>query len=134
MARRDKDREHKSDLIAIDDPTRVRFVERRPGCGKHVVRALDAFELSIYRLEPGARVPTHAHSRSHDLFVAVHGEIRIETPRRGRRRVFVLRPGGVCSIPPGTRHEVLNTDTSRTAYFVLVHAPFAGFDFLTPRT
>lgn len=120
-------------MIGIHDPTGLRFLERRAGCGKHVVNEDAAFQLSIYRLEPGAQVPGHVHSQSHDIFVGVKGEVRIETPAPGPAGAFVMGPGGVCTISPGASHAVVNPHATQTAFFVLVHAPFDRFDLVPNR-
>ena len=120
-------------MICIDDPTGLRFIERRSGCGKYVISEESAFQLSIYRLEPGAQVPGHSHGRSHDIFVGVKGDVRIEIPARGPAGAFVMGPGGVCTIAPGTPHAVVNANPTRAAFFVLVHAPFDGFDMVPNR-
>jgi len=120
-------------MIGIDDPTSLRFLARRAGCGKHVVTEDAAFQLSIYRLEPGAQVPGHAHTRSHDIFVGVKGEVRIEIPGRGPGGAFVMGPGGVCTLAPGTPHAVVNAHATQDAFFVLVHAPFDRFDLVPNR-
>jgi quercetin dioxygenase-like cupin family protein len=115
-------------MIAVDDPALLEFLQRRPGCGKHVLEERAAFQLSVYRLEPGARVLSHSHTRSHDIFVGVEGRLRIELDADGRRVPFVLRPGGVCSVPPGIVHEVASLEATANALFVLVHAPYDRFD------
>ena len=117
-------------LVAVGDSTLVPFLERRPGCAKHVVNEDAAFQLSIYRLEPGARLPAHSHTRSHDIFVGVKGRVRIRFPAQGRAAPFLLGAGGVCSVPPGVRHELVNADSRRPAVFVLVHAPYGRFDIV----
>ena len=104
-------------MIGIDDPTSLRFLARRAGCGKHVVTEDAAFQLSIYRLEPGAQVPGHAHTRTHDIFVGVKGEVRIEIPGRGPGGAFVMGPGGVCTLAPGTPHAVVNAHATQDAFF-----------------
>ena len=120
-------------MIGIEDPTGLRFLTRRAGCGKYLIHEDAAFQLSIYRLEPGAQVPGHAHTGSHDIFVGVKGDVRIEIPGRGPDSAFVMGPGGVCTVAPGMSHAVVNAHATKPAFFVLVHAPFDRFDLVPDR-
>ncbi len=117
-------------MIQVPRAAFLPFVERRPGCGKHVIEEGAAFQLSVCRLEPGARVPRHAHTSSHDIFVGIEGEVRIEA--EGDAQAFPMGPGGVCSVAPGAAHEVVNAHATQAALFVLVHAPFDRFDVVPP--
>ena len=118
-------------FFGIEDTAAGPFEERRPGCGKRVIAQADGSQASIYRLEPGASVPAHHHTRADDLFVGLHGEVLIRAEGATERGSFILRPGRCCHVAHGVRHEVLNTSQVEVALFVLVHSPHEGFDLVS---
>jgi quercetin dioxygenase-like cupin family protein len=115
-------------FVGVADATACPFEEPRHGCGKRVVSENEAAQASMYRLLPGCRVPAHRHTRSDDLFIGVSGEVLVRAEGSGAAEAFVLRAGGCCRVSRGVRHEVLNPSATQVAFFVLVHAPYAGFD------
>jgi quercetin dioxygenase-like cupin family protein len=112
-------------LVGVEDATAGPFEEPRDGCGKRVVSEDAAAQASMYRLQPGCRVPAHLHTRSDDLFIGVRGEVQVRVEGAAP---FVLRAGGCCRVSRGARHEVVNASRTDAAFFVLVHAPYEGFD------
>jgi mannose-6-phosphate isomerase-like protein (cupin superfamily) len=115
-------------VITVDDITNLAFEERRPGCEKGVLQEDAPAQASVFRVQPGSGVPTHLHSRVYDLFVGVKGEVQIRYEGQHGNGVFVLKAGAFCSVPPGVRHEVSNPSTMDEALFLLVHAPYDGYD------
>ena len=115
-------------VITVDDITRLAFEELRPGCEKGVLQEDAPSQTGVFRIQPGSGVPTHLHSRVHDLFVGVKGELEIRYESQHGNGVFVLKPGAFCSMPPGVRHEVSNPSGTEVAFFLLVHAPYDGLD------
>jgi len=112
-------------FAGVEDATAGPFEEPRRGCGKRVISEDAAAQASMYRLQPGCRVPAHRHTRSDDLFIGVRGEVLV---RVDGAAPFALRAGGCCRVSRGVRHEVANTSDVQVAFFVLVHAPYEGFD------
>jgi quercetin dioxygenase-like cupin family protein len=112
-------------IAFVADITGATFHARRPSLGKAVLHEDAAVQMSVFRVAPHSGVPAHVHSRVHDLFVGVQGELEI----RSTVGVFVLKPGTFCGIPPGTPHEVWNGSETNEAYFLLVHTPYRDFDF-----
>jgi quercetin dioxygenase-like cupin family protein len=115
-------------FVGVEDATVGLFEEPRPGCGKRVVSEDGAAQASMYRLQPGCRVPVHRHTRSDDLFIGVRGEVLVRADGMPGPEPFVLRPGGCCRVSRGVRHEVINASATQVAFFVLVHAPYDVFD------
>ena len=115
-------------VVAIEDITSIAFTELRPGCDKAVLQEDAPSQTGVFRVQPGSGVPTHLHSRVHDLFVGVKGELEIRYEGRYGNGLFVLRPGAFCSVPPGVRHEVSNPSRTEVAFFLLVHSPYDGLD------
>jgi mannose-6-phosphate isomerase-like protein (cupin superfamily) len=117
-------------VITVDDITRIAFESRMPGCAKGVMHEDAASQTSVFRVAPGSGVPTHLHSRVYDLFVGVKGTLEIRYEGQLGQGTFDLKPGAFCAMPPGVRHEVYNPSTTDEAFFLLVHAPQEGYDFV----
>ncbi len=117
-------------VITVDDLTNLVFEERRPGCEKGVLQEDALAQTSVFRVQPGSGVPTHLHSQAYDLFVGVKGELEIRYEGQHGNGLFVLKPGAFCSMPPGVRHEVSNPSNTDEAFFLLVHASHAAYDYV----
>ena len=117
-------------VITIDDITKVSLEERRPGAARGVLQEDASSQTVVYRVQPGSGVPTHLHSQVYDLFVGIRGELEIRYEGQHGKGAFVLRPGGFCSMPPGVRHEVSNRSKTEEAFFLVMHAPHEGYDFV----
>jgi mannose-6-phosphate isomerase-like protein (cupin superfamily) len=115
-------------VITVDDITDIAFKELRPGCRKGVLQEDASSQTGVIRVQPGSGVPTHLHSRIHDLFIGVRGELEIRYEGPQGNGLFMLKPGAFCSVPPGVRHEVSNPSVTDEAFFLLVHASYEGFD------
>jgi len=115
-------------VITVDDITNIAFEELRPGCKKGVLQEGVSSQAGVIRVQPGSGVPTHLHSRIHDLFIGVRGELEIRYEGLHGNGLFMLKPGAFCSVPPGVRHEISNPSMTDEAFFLLVHASYEGFD------
>lgn len=115
-------------VITVEDLTDLVFEDLRPGCAKAVLQEDAAAQTGVFRVQPGSGVPTHLHSRVHDLFVGVKGELEIRYEGQHGNGVFVLKPGAFCSMPPGVRHKISNPSNTDVAFFLLMHAPYESFD------
>ena len=114
----------------VDDITRIAFTPRRNGCDKGVMHEAGDVQTAVFRVAPGSGVPRHLHSRVYDLFVGVKGLLEIRYEGQHGNGIFQLKPGAYCAMPPGVRHEVFNPSPSDEAYFLIVHAPHTGYDFV----
>lgn len=117
-------------VVTIDDITRIAFQSRRPGCEKGVMHEDGPVQTAVFRVGPGSGVPAHLHSRVYDLFVGVKGLLEIRYEGQQGQGTFELKPGAFCAMPPGVRHEVFNPSPTEEAYFLIVHAPHEGYDFV----
>jgi len=115
-------------VITVEDILNIAFDEIRPGCKKGVMQEDASSQTGVIRVQPGSGVPTHLHSRVHDLFIGVRGELEIRYEGPHGNGLFMLKPGAFCSVPPGVRHEVSNPSMTDEAFFLLVHASYEGFD------
>jgi mannose-6-phosphate isomerase-like protein (cupin superfamily) len=117
-------------VTIIEDMTAVTGEGRHAGCTKAVLSEHDAEQSAVFRLSPGGVIPSHLHSRVFDLFVGVSGCADITYEGQMGSGVFRLRPNSFCAMPPGVRHEVRNNSGTEDAVFLLVHAPYEGYDYI----
>ena len=117
-------------VVKIDDITKVDFASRRAGCEKGIIHEHGAVQSAVFRVAPGSGVPRHLHSRVYDLFVGVKGMLEIRYEGQHGHGIFELKPGAFCAMPPGVRHEVFNPSKNDEAFFLIVHAPHDGYDFV----
>lgn len=118
-------------VVMIDDVTNIDFVSRRSGCEKGIMHEEGEVQSAVFRVAPGSGVPRHLHSRVYDLFVGMKGLLEIRYEGQHGHGVFELKPGAFCAMPPGVRHEVFNPSKIDEAYFLIVHAPHEGYDFVS---
>lgn len=119
-----------NEVVAIADILASVARPRHGNCAKAVLHQIPESETSLFSVEPGETLAAHAHSRSWDLFVGISGvgEIVCSGPQGIQQVAMGVR--SFCAIPPGVSHEVRNlSDTERFSY-VLVHAPWEGYDFV----
>jgi mannose-6-phosphate isomerase-like protein (cupin superfamily) len=97
---------------------------------KAIAYQADAVEVASFRLRPGAVITSHFHTNVADLFVGLsgRGEVRYEVD--GESRLHDLRQHSFCGVPRNVPHEVRNVDDKEDLVFLLVHAPFAGYDHI----
>ncbi len=117
-------------VVTVNDITQIDFAARRPGCEKGVIHEDGAVQSAVFRVAPGSGVPRHLHSRVYDLFVGVKGVLEIRYEGQQGHGLFELKPGAFCAMPPGVRHEVFNPSKTDEAFFLIVHAPHDGYDFV----
>jgi mannose-6-phosphate isomerase-like protein (cupin superfamily) len=117
-------------VTIVEDMTAVTGEVRHTGCTKAVLSEHDAEQSAVFRLSPGGVIQTHLHSRVFDLFIGVSGCADITYDGQKGTGVVRLRPNSFCGMPPGVRHEVRNNSETQDAIFLLVHAPYHGYDFI----
>lgn len=117
-------------VTLIPDITTASGDARHDGCIKAILHEHDAAQTSVFRLQPGGLIETHLHSRVFDLFLGVSGCVEIAYEGQQGKGRIELKPNSFCCMPPGVRHEVSNASATEEAVFVLIHAPYAGYDFI----
>ena len=117
-------------VVKVDDITKIDFSSRRPGCDKGIMHEDGAVQTAVFRVAPGSGVPRHLHSRVYDLFVGVQGQLEIRYEGQHGHGIFKLKPGAFCAVLLGVRHEVFNPSKIDEAFFLIVHAPHEGYDFV----
>ena len=76
--------------------------------GRELVSEADGLRVQILTLGAGECVPWHYHSAVTDIFICLEGTTVVET--RAPRARHELAPGGHCSVPPNTAHQVTAKD------------------------
>ena len=117
-------------VITVEDITHVALEKCRPGCEKGVIHEDAPVQTAVYRVQPGSGVPTHLHARVYDLFIGVKGHLAVRYEGESGNGVFLLKPGAFCRMPPGVRHEISNPSETDEAWFLLVQASQADFDYV----
>lgn len=117
-------------VATVEDITHVEFESRRPGCEKGVIHVEGPVQTAVFRIAPGSGVPSHLHSRVYDLFVGIKGLLEIRYEGQQEHGTFKLKPGSFCAMPPGVKHEVFNPSATDEAFFLIIHAPHDGYDFV----
>ncbi len=117
-------------VTIVEDITTVAGELRYSGCTKAVLSEHGAEQTAVFRLSPGGVIETHLHSRVFDLFVGVKGCVDITYEGQHGSGLVRLKPNAFCAMPPGVRHEVRNSSATEEAMFLLIHAPYEGYDFI----
>jgi len=81
-------------------------VRRTLACGKDVL-------MAKFEYKKGSRVPPHTHSYE-QVTTVIKGEQKIIARSGDEERVFVLKEGESCIIPPDHEHEQFNLAESVT--------------------
>ena len=115
-------------VTIVEDMTAVTGDPRHNLVTKAVLSEQSPEQSAVFRLKPGGVIPPHLHSRVHDLFIGVAGCAEITYEGQRGSGVVALKPGAFCDVPPGVRHEVRNNSSTEDAVFLLVHAPWEGYD------
>ena len=78
-----------------------------PGIRRRVLWTAGGEAALLYRADPGARVPGHAHGHDEECLM-VQGELFLDD--------VLLQPGDYQLAPAGTGHRVTETDTGVIIY------------------
>lgn len=116
--------------------TNEQLAVRRPGAAKVTLFQQPFGEYSVDRVLPGSEIRWHLHNEIWDLFVCTYGQgvVSIATELEGVNGTvedFSFSPGTFLAIPPKHYHRIVNTGNSNLV-FVLVHAPYEGYDNIKP--
>ena len=119
-----------NDVVAVEDVMSQAGAEAHGNCVKAVLHRVPSAETSLFSVNPGEVLAAHLHPETWDLFFGIAGEGRITYQDERRRGVAPLKPRSFCAIPPGYQHEVCNLSPSEPLSFLLIHAPWDGYQFV----
>jgi len=125
------------------DPTKITAVadvlaavakNAHGNCSKAVIHQVNDAETSLFSVNPGEKLAPHYHSKTWDLFFVVSGtgEIHFKGPD-GTAGTVPMPERAFCAMPPGYEHEVCNLSKTEPFSFLLIHAPWEGYDFVRTR-
>ncbi len=102
-------------------------------CSKAVIHQVAELETSLFSVNPGEKLAPHVHTRTWDLFFVVSGSGEIRYKGKDGEGVASMPTHAFCAMPPGYEHEVCNLSKTEPFSFLLIHAPWAGYDFVRTR-
>ncbi len=119
-----------SELVSVKDVLAAVGHNAHGNCFKAILHQVPESETSLFSVHPGEKLACHVHTKTWDLFFVVsdNGEIRY---KGGEEEGIVPMPAqAFCAMPPGYEHEVCNLGQSEAFSFILIHAPWTGYDFV----
>jgi mannose-6-phosphate isomerase-like protein (cupin superfamily) len=102
-------------------------------CSKAVLHQVPESETSLFSVNPGQKLATHLHTRTWDLFFVVSGLGEILYKGKRGSDTIPMPERAFCAMPPGCEHEVRNLSATEPFSFLLIHAPWQGYDFVRTR-
>lgn len=121
---------HTHEVVAVEDVLSQAGAAAHGNCVKAVLHQVPSAETSLFSVNPGEVLAAHVHPETWDLFFGIAGEGRIAYQGERRRGVAHLKPRSFCAMPPGYQHEVCNLSASEPLSFLLIHAPWDGYQFV----
>ena len=118
----------RSKVISIPDVLAVARRDVHGTCSKAVLHQIPASEASLFSVNPGEKLATHVHTRIWDLFFVISGQGEIRYRGDDGAGTVSMPARAFCAIPPGCEHEVCNLSTTEPFSFLLIHAPWEGYD------
>ena len=102
-------------------------------CAKAVLHQIPQSETSLFSVNPGQKLAAHLHTRTWDLFFVVSGRGEIRWRGEDGAGTVAMPARAFCAIPPGCEHEVCNLSATEPFSFLLIHAPWHGYDHVRTR-
>jgi hypothetical protein len=97
-------------LVSVEDVLAAVGSNAHGNCSKAVLHQVPESETSLFSVNPGQKLAPHIHTKTWDLFLVVSGKGEIRYP--------------------GYEHEVCNLSDTEPFSFLLIHAPWTGYDFV----
>ena len=102
-------------------------------CSKSVIHQVPESETSLFSVNPGEKLAPHIHTRTWDLFFVVSGTGEIRWKGKDSEGTVPMPARAFCAMPPEHEHEVCNLSKTEPFSFLLIHAPWTGYDFIRTR-
>ncbi len=97
-------------------------------CSKAVLHQVPESETSLFSVNPGQKLAPHLHTLTWDLFFVVSGSGEIRYRGKDGTATVPMPVRAFCAMPPGHEHEVCNMSATEPFNFLLIHAPWQGYD------
>jgi mannose-6-phosphate isomerase-like protein (cupin superfamily) len=119
-----------SDVVAVSDVLAETGSKTHGHCSKAVLHQVPESETSLFRVNPRQRLAMHLHTRTWDLFFVVSGLGEIRYRGKTGTDTIPMPARAFCAIPPGYEHEVCNLSATEPFSFLMIHAPWQGYDHI----
>jgi mannose-6-phosphate isomerase-like protein (cupin superfamily) len=119
-----------SELVSIKDVLATVGRGAHGNCSKAILHQVPESETSLFSVHPGEKLARHVHTKTWDLFFVVSGNGEIRYKGEEGDGVVPMPAQAFCAMPPGYEHEVCNLSQSEAFSFILIHAPWTGYDFV----
>lgn len=120
-------------VVAVPDVLAAVAQSAHGNCAKAVLHRVASSETSLFSVDPGEKLAPHVHTRTWDLFFVVSGEGEIRFRSKNAAGIVPMPRNAFCAMPPGCEHEVCNLSATEPFSFLLIHAPWEGYDFVRTR-
>jgi mannose-6-phosphate isomerase-like protein (cupin superfamily) len=123
-----------SDVVSVVDVLAAIGNNAHGNCSNAILHQVPEAETSLFSVHPGEKLVRHSHSKTWDLFYVVsgHGEIRFKSATE--EGVVPMPTRAFCAMPPGYEHEPCNLSQVEPFTFILIHAPWTGYDFIKTKS
>jgi mannose-6-phosphate isomerase-like protein (cupin superfamily) len=116
--------------VSVEDVLSAVGNNAHGNCSKAVLHQIPESETSLFSVNPGQKLAPHIHTKTWDLFLVVSGKGEIRYRGDGEEGVVQMPSRAFCAMPPGYEHEVCNLSDTEPFSFLLIHAPWTGYDFV----
>ncbi len=120
-------------VISVPDVLAAARNDVHGTCSKAVLHQIPESETSLFSVNPGQKLAAHLHTRTWDLFFVVSGRGEIRYKGENGAGTVAMPAHAFCAIPPGCEHEVCNLSATEPFSFLLIHAPWQGYDHVRTR-
>jgi mannose-6-phosphate isomerase-like protein (cupin superfamily) len=120
-------------VVAYADVAAVPGESKHQLSSKAILHQVPDAETSLFRVKPGGRIKSHYHQKVWDLFIGITGVGEIVYIENGRECRTPFTVNSFCAMPPNVTHEVRNLGSDTDLEFILVHAPWEGYDHVPVR-
>lgn len=117
-------------VFSIADVRKPNGDDKHTLATKAVIHQVPDAETSLFKVKPGGAVKAHSHTDVWDLFIGVAGTGTISYVVKDEQKVTPMNEWSFCAMPPNVVHEVRNTSDTDDLMFLLIHAPWDGYDFI----
>ena len=124
---------NRAKIVSISDVLAEAGSDVHGNCSKAVLHQVPESETSLFSVNPGEKLAPHLHTRTWDLFLAVSGSGEIRYRGKDGTGTIPMPMRAFCAMPPGYEHEVWNLSATEPFSFLLIHAPWQGYDFVQTR-
>ncbi len=123
----------RTEVVSVSDVLAGAGGNVHGNCSKAVLHQVPESETSLFRVNPGQKLAPHLHTRTWDLFFVISGSGGIRYQGKDGAHAVPMPARAFCAMPPGYEHEVCNLSATEPFSFLLIHAPWQGYDHVRTR-